>query len=260
MTDNSITINKTEVSVKEYQGNRVVTFKDIDTVHGRPDGTARKRFNDNKEHFIEGVDFYKVKCSEVRPFFGQTPPNGFNPKADIILLTESGYLMLVKSFTDDLAWDVQRQLVNTYFRVAIQSNADTINLSIKQKRAEAMFMNAQARLLNAETRRLKILQAERGLSQVAIDTAAVKAAEEITGQDLGDYLPKTGRTYSASEVGNALGISANKVGKIANANGLKTEEYGVFVMDKSRYSSKEVTSFRYNEKGKAKIREILKEQ
>lgn len=257
MTDNSITINKTEVSVKEYQGNRVVTFKDIDTVHGRPDGTARKRFNDNKEHFIEGVDFYKVKCSEVRPFFGQTPPNGFNPKADIILLTESGYLMLVKSFTDDLAWDVQRQLVNTYFRVAIQSKADTINLSIKQKRAEAMFMNAQARLINAETRRLVILQKEKGLSQVAVDALTVKAMECITGQNLGDNLPKTEKTYSASEVGNALGISANKVGKIANANGLKTEEYGVFVMDKSRYSSKEVTSFRYNEKGKQKIKELI---
>ena len=257
MTDNSITINKTEVSVKEYQGNRVVTFKDIDTVHGRPDGTARKRFNDNKERFIEGTDYYKISPSEFRTAIGEMDRR---QSQDITLITESGYLMLVKSFTDDLAWDVQRQLVNTYFRVAIQSNADTINLSIKQKRAEAMFMNAQARLMNAETRRLKILQAERGLSQVAIDTAAVKAAEEITGQDLGDYLPKTEKTYSASEVGNALGISANKVGKIANANGLKTEEYGVFVMDKSRYSSKEVTSFRYNEKGKAKIREILKEQ
>ena len=137
---------------------------------------------------------------------------------------------------------------------------DSKAAEIKMRELRVKEMNAQARLLNAETRRLKILQAERGLSQVAIDTAAVKAAEEITGQDLGDYLPKTGKTYSASEVGNALGISANKVGKIANAYGLKTEEYGVFVMDKSRYSSKEVTSFRYNEKGKAKIREILKEQ
>ena len=254
MTTNSITINKTEVSVKEYQGNRVVTFKDIDTVHGRHDGTARKRFNDNKERFIEGTDYFVRKTDEAKNEFNIVAPNG------LTLITESGYLMLVKSFTDDLAWDVQRQLVNTYFRVAIQSNADTLNLSFKQNRAEAMFMNAQARLMNAETRRLKILQAERGLSQVAIDTAAVKAAEEITGQDLGDYLPKTGKTYSASEVGNALGISANKVGKIAHAYGLKTEEYGVFVMDKSRYSSKEVTSFRYNEKGKAKIREILKEQ
>ena len=109
-------INNAELSVKEYQSQRVVTFKDIDTVHGRPDGTARKRFNDNKKHFIEGEDFFKTTCAEVRPFFGQTPPNGFNPNADIVLLTESGYLMLVKSFTDDLAWDVQRQLVKSYFR------------------------------------------------------------------------------------------------------------------------------------------------
>ena len=257
MTDNSITINKTEVSVKEYQGNRVVTFKDIDTVHGRPDGTARKRFNDNKERFIEGTDYYKISPSEFRTAIGEMDRR---QSQDITLITESGYLMLVKSFTDDLAWDVQRQLVNTYFRVAIQSNADTINLSIKQKRAEAMFMNAQARLINAETRRLVILQKEKGLSQVAVDALTVKAMECITGQNLGDNLPKTEKTYSASEVGNALGISANKVGKIANANGLKTEEYGVFVLDKSRYSSKEVTSFRYNEKGKTKIREILKEQ
>ena len=31
-------------------------------------------------------------------------------------MTETGYLMIVKSFTDDLAWSVQRQLVNTYFK------------------------------------------------------------------------------------------------------------------------------------------------
>lgn len=41
---------------------------------------------------------------------GVTAPNG------LILMTEAGYLMLVKSFTDDLAWSVQRQLVNGYFR------------------------------------------------------------------------------------------------------------------------------------------------
>ena len=110
-----ISIGKGEVAVKEYAGKRVVTFKDIDNCHSRAEGTARKRFNDNKQHFIEGIDYFKVKCSEVRPFFGQTPPNGFNPNADITLITESGYLMLVKSFTDDLAWDVQRELVNRYF-------------------------------------------------------------------------------------------------------------------------------------------------
>lgn len=109
-------ISNVEIAVKEYRGQRVVTFKDIDAVHGRPEGTARKRFHDNREHFVENEDYFKVKCLEVRPFFGQTTPNGFNPDADIVLLTESGYLMLVKSFTDDLAWKVQKQLVSWYFR------------------------------------------------------------------------------------------------------------------------------------------------
>ena len=78
----SVTINENELQIKEYQGQRVVTLKDIDTVHNRPEGTARRNFNTNKTHLIEGTDYFKVKCSEVRTFFVQTPPNGFNPNAD----------------------------------------------------------------------------------------------------------------------------------------------------------------------------------
>ena len=182
---------------------------------------------------------------------------------EMTIINESGLYSLILGSKLDGAKRFKRWVTSEVLPAIRKTGAyavDSKAAEIKMRELRVKEMNAQARLLNAETRRLKILQAERGLSQVAIDTAAVKAAEEITGQDLGDYLPKTGRTYSASEVGNALGISANKVGKIANAYGLKTEEYGVFVMDKSRYSSKEVTSFRYNEKGKDRIREILKEQ
>ena len=185
------------------------------------------------------------------------------PNRGMTIINESGLYSLILGSKLDGAKRFKRWVTSEVLPAIRKTGAyavDSKAAEIKMRELRVKEMNAQARLLNAETRRLKILQAEKGLSQVAIDTAAVKAAEEITGQDLGDYLPKTEKTYSASEVGNALGISANKVGKIANAYGLKTEEYGVFVMDKSRYSSKEVTSFRYNEKGKEKIREILKEQ
>ena len=178
------------------------------------------------------------------------------------IVNESGLYSLILGSELDGAKRFKRWVTSEVLPAIRKTGAyatDSKAAEIKMRELRVKEMNAQARLLNAETRRLKILQAERGLSQVAIDTAAVKAAEEITGQDLGEYLPKTEKTYSASEVGNALGISANKVGKIANAYGLKTEEYGVFVMDKSRYSSKEVTSFRYNEKGKQRIKEILEE-
>lgn len=115
MTSLSLIINDTSLGIKEYQGQRVVTLKDVDNVHKRPEGTARKRFNDNKERFIENTDYFKISPSEFRTAIGEMDLRQQN---DVILLTESGYLMLVKSFTDDLAWDVQRKLVDTYFRVA----------------------------------------------------------------------------------------------------------------------------------------------
>lgn len=67
-------------------------------VHDRPDGTARKRFSDNRKRFIEGEDYFVRKTDEAKKEFGFTAPNG------LVLITESGYLMLAKSFTDDLAW------------------------------------------------------------------------------------------------------------------------------------------------------------
>lgn len=109
-------IQNTDISVKEYNGQRVVTFKDIDTVHSRPEGTAKRNFNANKEHFISDEDYFIIPYSEFSTNFVPNSKGG-NPNNEVVLLTEQGYLMLVKSFADDLAWTVQRQLVNSYFRV-----------------------------------------------------------------------------------------------------------------------------------------------
>lgn len=106
-----ITIENTEMQIREYNGERVVTFKDIDMVHQRADGTASRNFRKNKKHFIEGVDYIRRNSSEAKREYDIIAPNG------LTLVTESGYLLLVKSFTDDLSWNVQRQLVNAYFKV-----------------------------------------------------------------------------------------------------------------------------------------------
>ena len=139
---NQIVINQTAIQVKEYDGKRVVTFKDIDTVHERPEGTAKRNFRINRSHFIEGEDFYIVKPSDVRMDEFRTSkiqkdefrPSEINNRGTT-LITETGYLMLVKSFTDDLAWTVQRQLVNTYFQVKqmldYESRPNTKLLTVK---------------------------------------------------------------------------------------------------------------------------------
>lgn len=246
----TITINNTDISVKEYRGKRVVTLKEIDQCHGRPDGTASRNFRNNRQHFVEGEDYFIVKPSDIQN--DEIRRTEINNRGTV-LITESGYLMLAKSFTDDLAWDVQRQLVNSYFGVEQKKADDTLKIQIQQERSRAMLLNAQYRMLKLLMGKPELQK----LSPVAVETLGIKATESIINANLGEYLPEVEKTYSATEVGNALGITAAKVGKIANAHGLKTDEYGITVMDKSRYSSKEVPSFRYNERGKAKIREIL---
>lgn len=111
-----ITIENTEMQIREYDGQRVVTFKDIDELHQRPKGTAKRNFTRNKKHFIENEDYFVVTREDVGTNF--VPTYGFNEKAPSgILVTETGYLMLVKSLRDDLSWDVQRQLVKAYFNI-----------------------------------------------------------------------------------------------------------------------------------------------
>lgn len=140
---NEIVINNQNVLIKEYEGKRVVTFKDIDMVHNRPEGTARKRFNDNKKHFIEGEDFVKISPSEFRTAIGDMDKRQTN---DVTLIFESGYLMLAKSLTDDLSWDVQRQLVNGYFKAKetsllspIEMIAGIANNAVEMERKQRML-------------------------------------------------------------------------------------------------------------------------
>lgn len=110
----AIESNKNIPVVKVWNGKRVVTFKDIDTVHQRPSGTAKRNFNKNRKHFIENEDYFKISPYEFRTAFDVDMDE--RQQNEIMLFTEVGYLMLVKSFRDDLSWSVQRQLVTGYFR------------------------------------------------------------------------------------------------------------------------------------------------
>ena len=247
MKENQIQIfNNTEfgeIRTMEINGEPWFVGKDVATALGYTN--ASKALNDH-------VDSEDKLNNETLSSLGQR--GGW-------LINESGMYSLILGSKLDGAKRFKRWVTSEVLPSIRKSGAyatDSAAAEYKARELRIKEMNAQARLLNAETRRLVALQKEKGLSKVAVDTLAIKAMEEISGKDLGDYLPQTGRLYSASEVGNAFGISAAKVGRIANAYGLKTEEYGVMVLDKSRYSSKEVSSFRYNEKGKAKIGEIVR--
>lgn len=135
MSNELISVEGTELSIKEYNGQRVVTFKDIDTVHQNKSGTAKRNFIRNKRHFIEGTDFV-VATREISKGDNLSLLNIDVPTRGITLLTESGYLLLAKSFTDELSWQVQRSLVNVYFK---QKEQATKNEACLVKNSKSWF-------------------------------------------------------------------------------------------------------------------------
>ena len=48
------------------------------------------------------------------------------PNKGLTVLTERGYLLVAKSFNDDLSWKVQDQLVDTYFKARESINTEVL--------------------------------------------------------------------------------------------------------------------------------------
>lgn len=126
-----------ELPIREYRGQRVVSAQSIADLHGRETREVGYIFERNQKHFAESQDFFRIARGDAKSTSDAFADLFTSPRqTDAYLFTESGYLMLVKSFTDDLAWEVQRQLVNGYFRAKELSRPTSIeDLIIAQAQA-----------------------------------------------------------------------------------------------------------------------------
>lgn len=127
-----VNVEGTELAVREWNGQRVVTFRDIDNAHGVKTGSAKRNFIRNKKHFIENEDYFIATRDSLKSI-NLTPLNVDIPTRGITLITEMGYLMLAKSFTDDKSWNVQRTLVNAYFMLKNQQPTPIASNTIEEK-------------------------------------------------------------------------------------------------------------------------------
>lgn len=104
-------------------------------------------------------------------------------------------------------------------------------------------METETKLNNSQTRKANSLMRmhKQCNDPIVKELLFKKAIETLTGKKLIDNARKT---YSAEEIGKKFGISANRVGRIANANNLKTEQYGEMVA--TEYNDKaQGSTFRY---------------
>lgn len=123
----------------------------------------------------------------------------------------------------------------------------TGSYSVKKANEETRAMLAEARQRNARAREasLYLKLADRVMVDSYKQILIAKSAQTLSGEMLLP-LPKAEKaTYSAKEIGDMLGVSANTVGRLANKHGLKTAEFGESVWDKSPYSAHQCQTFRY---------------
>lgn len=237
---------------------RAMLAKEIAEIHGKTLDEINRAIGRNRKWFHDGKDVIDLKRTEIAAHLvsnGIYSQNGANRSSRIYLLSERGYAKLLKIMDDDLAWEKYDQLVVGYFqmRQVIKESPETLE-SAKRIRAEAMLLNAKTRAFKT----VKSVKSDVKLSDVAAELYGLSTLENLLGLKLG-HAPEVGKLYTASEIANAIGhgCTAQKVGRVAKANNLQTDEFGIWALDKSPYSAKQVNSFRYNEQGKAKLKSLL---
>ena len=174
-----------------------------------------------------------------------------------IVINESGLYSLILSSKLPNAkkfkrW-VTREVLPSIRKTGSYSSKKKVDPAIKEKEIEARLKNAKAREANV----LLKIASNPNLSEEYVQVLQSKATEIITGEAILPLPIAERKTYSAEEIGKQLGISGNKVGRMANKYNLKTDEYGKYYHDKSKYSSKEVESFRYYDSIIPVLRKLL---
>lgn len=247
MENKLVKINNVELGIKEYKKERVVTAWDIAKVHKKEVNDITKNFNNNKKKFILDEDYFLVNRTEISERKISVQDFIPNNVKEIPLFTESGYLMLVKTFTDDLSWDIQRQLVKGYFKLKeLKSSVD------KDKRLEIMEKNANVRMAKMLKSLIPFSKSER-YKEILVS----EATKVLTGRELIPPPEVEAKTITATQIAEILGVSVQKIGIISNKYNLKTEQNGYWVHEKAKYCNKEIPNFRYFESAIEEFRKYI---
>ena len=184
---------------------------------------------------------------------------GSGQNRNMTIINESGLYSLILSSKLPGAKEFKRWVTSE----VIPSIRKTGGYTLKPKpMTEYQQMMADTRRRNARVQSARILTqlAKQYKGSTYEQVLNAHATKELTGEFLLPLPKLEEKTYSATEIGQLLGISANKVGLLTNRHGLKTEQYGQWFKDKSRYGNKEVSSFRYFERVIPIIRDLLEKE
>ena len=242
-----IIVNNKQLETKEYKGRRVVTSWDIAKVHGREVKKINQQFERNKDKLVKEKDYFLMSREEFSGSLKVTQKFIPNNVKEIPLFTESGYLMLNKTFNDDLSWEIQRQLIDNYFK----TKALKVQTTMKEALQIAIDLENENRELHAKIKH-----------------------DEPKLDYLSDVLESEG-TLLATQIAADYGLSAIDLNRKLHEEGLIRRVGSQWVLYKKHmnkdYADSETTLYfdrktgeeklkvetKWTEKGRLKIHEIL---
>ena len=233
------------INIENKEGVMVVSSREVATNFGK-----------EHKHVLEKIEeLVKTENSALigKYFIPSTYKAGTGKSYKEYLLTRDGFSLLVMGFTGEKALQWKIKYIDAFNKMEDNIVNSKPNLSIQSKNADARLKNAKVREANFILNTIE----KYNLSNISKDLLVVNALEVVLGENKLSRPKLEEKYYTATDIGKELGVSANAIGKIANKNSLKTEEYGITVLDKSKYSAKQIPSFKYNEKGRAKIKELF---
>lgn len=243
-----LTLFEKENGMNEIQEKKWYTIEEIASLSGYSIETLRNKPNDNplaklgfeintetksvgrehrklySENVLKALKEYQIKNST---------PNALKNKQTAI----EGNVSYIQQDTFQKTMTKMLQVLES-----IQPKQETQDEQTRLKKAE--MYQAYSKKYESECN---------GLYSRVMDSYALK---ELSGEFLLP-LPQTKPSFSATEVGNRLGISKNAVGKIAIKNNLKTSEYGYWSMDKKANGDGLVPNFRYYESAIPVIEKLI---
>lgn len=154
--------NGVNVPISTWKGQRVVTYDDIARVHDMDKKTVAKAFVRHQNELFEGEDFFRLNHDEALKYKASrgggdklSPPvTGIN---ELVVFTESGYLILACTFRGDKAAKIRRMLVHSYFKVRELAKENTV---FEKKVAIAMneLRNKQLQILGSQNKMQEALK------------------------------------------------------------------------------------------------------
>ena len=244
-----------EIRTVEMNGDTWFVGRDIATALGYKNtkDALSIHVDDDDKTILQRSDLATIENHIPKSALPVNFVRGDIPNRGLTIINESGVYALIFSSKLENAKRF-KHWVTSEVLPAIRKHGAYVPTQSNQTALDIQLLNARTMNANVYVNLLQHVDTK-SESYKAILMAC--AANTAAGQ-LVLPLPKAefGKTYSATDIGRILGISRNKVGRIANEHGLKSDGFGEWYHDVAA-NGKECDNFRYNDAAIEKFREIL---